>query len=82
MNIDKKTVKRSLLPYLLFALVVLGMFFFMNIANKKVDVLTYNEFIEKLDNKEITKLELVARTNGYTYEARGKLEGYADNETC
>ena len=65
MNIDKKTVKRSLLPYLLFALVVLGMFFFMNIANKKVDVLTYNEFIEKLDNKEITKLELVARTNGY-----------------
>ncbi|MCI6899457.1 MAG: ATP-dependent zinc metalloprotease FtsH [Tenericutes bacterium] len=57
------------------------MFFFMNIANKKVDVLTYNEFIEKLDNKEITKLELVARTNGYTYEARGKLEGYADNET-
>ena len=81
MNIDKKTVKRSLLPYLLFALVVLGMFFFMNIANKKVDVLTYNEFIEKLDNKEITKLELVARTNGYTYEARGKLEDYADNET-
>ena len=81
MNVDKKTVKRSLLPYLLFALVVLGMFFFMNIANKKVDVLTYNEFIEKLDNKEITKLELVARTNGYTYEARGKLEGYADNET-
>ena len=81
MNIYKKTVKRSLLPYLLFALVVLGMFFFMNIANKKVDVLTYNEFIEKLDNKEITKLDLVARTNGYTYEARGKLEGYADNET-
>ena len=81
MNIDKKTVKRSLLPYLLFALVVLGMFFFMNIANKKVDVLTYNEFIEKLDNKEITKLELIARTNGYTYEARGKLEDYADNET-
>ena len=81
MNIDKKTVKRSLLPYLLFALVVLGMFFFMNIANKKVDVLTYNEFIEKLDNKEITKLELVARTNGYTYEARGKLKDYAENET-
>jgi cell division protease FtsH len=80
-NIDKKTVKRSLLPYLLFALVVLGMFFFMNIANKKVDVLTYNEFIEKLDNKEITKLELVARTNGYTYEARGKLKDYAENET-
>ncbi len=81
MNIDKKTVKRSLLPYLLFALVVLGMFFFMNIANKKVDVLTYNEFIEKLDNKEITELELVARTNGYTYEARGKLKDYAENET-
>ncbi len=81
MNIDKKTVKRSLLPYLLLALVVLGMFFFMNVANKKVKVLTYNEFIEKLDNKEITKLELVARTNGYTYEASGKLKDYADNET-
>ena len=33
---DKKTVKRGLLPYLFIALIMLGMFYFFGIANKDV----------------------------------------------
>ena len=81
MNIDKKTVKRGLLPYLFLFIVMLGIFYFFNIANKKVNVISYNEFVEKLDSGEVEELNLVARASGYTYEARGKLDGYKDNET-
>jgi len=77
---DKKTVKRGLLPYVLLALIMLGMFYFFGIANQDVTVLTYNEFIEEMNNGKITELEVVTRVSGYTYEATGKLKGYEDNE--
>ncbi|MCI7701511.1 MAG: ATP-dependent zinc metalloprotease FtsH [Tenericutes bacterium] len=60
---------------------MLGIFYFFNIANKKVNVISYDEFVEKLDSGDIKELNLVARASGYTYEARGKLDGYKDNET-
>ena len=81
MNMDKKSVKRGLLLYLFLALAILGFLYFFNVMNNKVNVISYNEFIEELDEGKITELELIARTNGYTYEARGKIDGYKENET-
>ena len=78
---DKKTVKRGLLPYLLIALFMLGMFYILNISNKNVNVLSYDEFVENLDGGKITEVEIVARTSAYTYEARGVLKGYKEGET-
>ena len=81
MSMDKKSVKRGLLLYLFLALAILGFLYFFNVMNNKVNVISYNEFIEELDEGKITELELIARTNGYTYEARGKIDGYKENET-
>ena len=77
---DKRTVKRGLLPYLFIGIIMLGMFYFFNVANQDVTVLTYNEFIEELNNGKITEVEVVTRVSGYTYEATGKLKGYEENE--
>ena len=77
---DKRTVKRGLLPYVFIAIIMLGMFYFFNVANQDVTVLTYNEFIEEMNNGKITELEVVTRVSGYTYEATGKLKGYEENE--
>ena len=77
---DKRTVKRGLLPYLFIGIIMLGMFYFFNVANQDVTVLTYNEFIEELNNGQITEVEVVTRVSGYTYEATGKLKGYEENE--
>ena len=41
---------------------------------------SYDEFIKKLDKNEITKLELVARSGGRTYEVKGVLDSYEENE--
>ena len=80
-GIDNKTVKRGLLPYLFLLISVLAIFYAVSIANREVNVLTYNEFISELDEGKITELELVARSNAYTYEVTGKLKDYKDNET-
>ena len=77
---DKKTVKRGLLPYLFIGIIMLGMFYFFNVANQDVTVLTYNEFIEEINSGKVTEVEVVTRVNGYTYEATGKLKGYEENE--
>ena len=80
-SIDKKTIKKGLLPYLFLVLIVLGIFYYFNISNVKVNKLSYDEFIESLDNNKIKELELVTRGSGYIYEVSGKLSGYKENET-
>ena len=80
-TIDKKTIKRGLLPYLFLALIMLGVFYVVNVMNNDVNVLTYNEFMHELNEGNIEKVQITARGSAYTYEARGTLEGYKDNET-
>ena len=77
---DKRTVKRGLLPYVFIAIIMLGMFYFFNVANQDVTVLTYNEFIDEMNSGKITEVEVVTKVSGYTYEATGKLKGYEENE--
>ena len=78
---DKKTVKRGLLPYLFIALIMLGIFYMLNVSNQNVNVLSYDEFMNCLETGKVTEVEVVARTSGYTYEARGTLKNYEDGET-
>ncbi len=81
MVINKKTMKRGLLPYLFLLLIMLGVFYFFNVLNQKVNVLNYNEFIDVINNGEIEELTLVPRERAKTYEVEGKLKDYAENET-
>ena len=78
---DKKTVKRGLLPYLFIALIMLGMFYILNVSNRNVNMLRYDEFMKHLEAGEVKSVEVLAKTSGYTYEARGTLKGYEENET-
>ncbi len=78
---DKKTVKRGLLPYLFLALIMLGMFYFLNVANRNVHILSYDEFMDSLNSGKVTEVEVTARANGYTYEVRGALKSYEKGET-
>ena len=80
-KIDKKTVKRGLLPYLFLAVIMLGIFYVFNVLNNDVKVLTYDEFFDNLNSGKVEELELTARSSAVTYEVRGKLEGYNDNQS-
>ena len=78
---DKKTIKKGLLPYLFLVIIMLGVFYVFNVFDKKVKDLTYDEFVEQLDSGKVTELKLVASGSGYIYEVSGKLVGYEDNES-
>mgnify|MGYP002624468912 CR=1 FL=1 len=80
-KIDKRTIKKGLLPYLFLFIIMLGVLYTFNVLNKNIHELSYDEFVEQLDKNKITKLELIARGGGYTYEARGTLKNYKENET-
>ena len=80
-TIDKKTIKKGLLPYLFLALIMLGVFYVVNILNNDVNVLTYNEFMTELNEGNIKEVEITARGSAYTYEVRGSLKDYKSNES-
>ena len=80
-KIDKRTIKKGLLPYLFLFIIMLGVLYVFNVLNKDIHELSYDEFIEQLDKNKVTELELIARSGGYTYEARGTLSNYKENET-
>ena len=81
MNINKKTVKKGLLPYVFLLLVMLGVFYFVSVANQKVHVLDYNEFITNISSGNVKSLEITPRDRAKTYEIVGKLDNYAKNES-
>ena len=80
-KVDKKTIKKGLLPYLFILLIILGIFYLFNFLNHKTNILTYNEFMENLANGKVKEVMLVPRDRAQTYELTGKLSDYAENES-
>ena len=78
---NKKDVKKGLVPYLFMILIMLGIFYIFNVMNQDVHNLTYNEFVEKLNGGEIKNLYITPRSNAQTYEVTGSLNGYKKNES-
>ena len=80
-KINKSAVKRGLLPYLILIVIFVAMFYVVTVMNNTVHVLTYNEFMDKLDKNQITEMTVTSKQNAYTYEVKGKLKKYKDGET-
>ena len=78
---QNKKVKQGLLPYVFLLLIMLGVFYFVTIANQKINNLTYSEFMKVLDSSEVTELEVKPRERASIYEVSGKLKNYGKNET-
>ena len=78
---DKKVVKRSLFSYIFLFAIILGVFYFINILNTKVNNLTYSEFLNELDNNKVTELTITPNSSQGVYSITGKLDGYNENES-
>ena len=81
MNVNRKNVRKGLLPYVFLLLVMLGVIYFVSIANNKINVLTYDEFISNLNNNKVEEIEVTPRERAKVYEVTGKLDGYDENES-
>ena len=78
---NKKTVRKGLLPYLFLLIVILGVMYFFNMANQKINVITYNDFVTAANDKKITEIVIIPKSNASLYQIEGKMEGYAEGET-
>ncbi|MFZ3591046.1 ATP-dependent zinc metalloprotease FtsH [Bacillus sp. DJP31] len=69
---------RNTIFYLLIFLVVIGVVSFFTGSNQPVDELTYDEFIQHLDNGEVTEITMQPKLG--VFEVRGRLEAYGKDE--
>lgn len=77
---NRRTIKKGLLPYLFLFLVILGVLYFFNIANKKVNVITYDQFLEFAESGSIKEINITPNSRASLYSIVGTKDGYADNE--
>ena len=78
---NKKTVKRGLMPYLFITFVMLGVMYFVNFANTKVNFLTYDEFMGEVEKGNVEEVYLTPRSRASVYEITGSLKSYEKGES-
>ena len=78
---NKKNVKRGLMPYLFLIVFVCIVYFVFSSLNQKEHKLSYDEFVKELNANNIVELEITPRERAVVYELKGKLKGYAKEET-
>ena len=79
-SIDKKVLKKGLLPYVFIIIIMLFVFCYYNMNNTNKHDFTYDQFMEKLDDGKIKEMEIVTKGSGYVYEVTGTLESYKEDE--
>ena len=73
---NKKEVKRSIFSYV-FVIAILICLYYVFVSFRSVNnKLTYDEFINNLNNGTIEKLEMTPSSSGQVYNLVGKLKGY------
>ena len=77
----KKSIRKNAFSYIFLGIVILGVIYFVNVLNKKVNKLSYTEFKEAMVNEKLETVTITPSSNAGIYELTGKLDGYKKNET-
>ena len=78
---NKKSVKRGLLPYLLLIFVILGVWYFVALGSGKVHDITYDKLLSELKEGNVTEVEITPHSSEGTYTITGKLKSYKEKES-
>ncbi len=78
---NKKTLKKGLYPYLILFLIMISIMYILGNANIKVHKLTYDSFMEYVNNGEVNEIAIVPRSRAGIYEIKGTLKNYEESES-
>ncbi len=78
---NKKTIKRNTFSYIFLGIVIIGVIYFMNILNTKVNTLSYSEFISSMQDSKVEKVTITPSASAGIYKLTGKLKDYKENES-
>ncbi len=78
---NKKNMKKNVISYVVFFAVIALIAIFASSLNNKTHELTYSEFIEKMEQSEVSKVTITPSQSAGVYELTGKLKDYNKNES-
>ncbi len=78
---NKKTAKKGILSYSLLILFILVIFYLVNIASEKVNYLSYDEFIQNVEEEKIEEIYITPKSRASVYEITGSMKNYSEGET-
>ena len=78
---NKKELKKGLVPYILLLVFFIGCLIVFNLFNSIVHELTYDEFLKDLNGGKITELTITPKVRTDTYKLTGKIDEYKENES-
>lgn len=78
---NKKEIKKSLVPYAFLLIFFIGCLIFFNIFDNKINDITYDEFIKNLNGGKVTELTITPKVRTKTYKLVGKFDDYKENES-
>ncbi len=77
---NKKDIKKGLLPYLLLLLLVAGVYYVLTMKTIKVNELTYDKLIKEVTEQNVEKITITPKSGESIYVFDGKLKSYGENE--
>ena len=78
---NKKVVKRGLYPYLFISIFIISVIYFFGALNQKINILTYDKFMDSVKNGEVKDLVITPRSRASVYEITGTLKEYNEDES-
>ncbi len=78
---NKKNAKKGFLPYVFLIIIMIGIYYMVAISNKKVNDITYDQFLKEIDKNTVTEVTITPKERASVYEISGKLNTYKENET-
>ena len=77
----RKNIQKNITPYIFLFLVILGILYFMENLNNKINTLTFTEFNEALNNNKVKEIYLTPQGSAGVYKITGTLKDYKENES-
>ena len=78
---NKKVIKRGLMPYLFLFIFLFGIMLLFSSMNQQVHELNYNKFMEYVEDKKVEEITIVPRSRSSVYVISGQLKEYKENES-
>ena len=77
---NKKDIKKGVLPYVALIVIMMFIIYLFNIFNTKINVFTYDKFMDVLNNNEVEEITIIPNLDGGVYDISGKLKDYKETE--
>ncbi len=77
---NKKKLKRGIMPYIFLIGIVIGVYFLLSFGNNKVNEITYDKLLFEIKEKNVAEIIITPNSSEGVYQIEGKLNGYKENE--